>query len=85
MTFMLDTMDVGHNAMLPRYGVHSVLDTPKLVFLDQRRKEGENRQLPYGRQSIYQEGVIEFLRAQGLEEVATDLGAATVGETKDEL
>ena len=37
MTFMVSGMDAGNNAMLPRYGVNSAFDTPKLVFLDQPR------------------------------------------------
>ena len=82
MTFMVSGMDAGNNAMLPRYGVNSAFDTPKLVFLDQRKKEGENRQVVYDKGKVTEEGVVAFVRALGLEEVEE---AASSSDEKDEL
>ena len=43
--FTVEGLDVGKSAMLPRFGVHSVLDTPRLVFLDQSKPADVNRQV----------------------------------------
>jgi len=83
MQFMLADMNPSGNAMFKRYGVNSVLDTPRLVFLDQRLdKTSENRQRVY-KSAITEEGVFEFLRDAGLEE-AED-GQLAHSATKDEL
>merc|ERR1712185_708459 len=44
MQFMTKDMDPGQNAMFKRYGVNSLLDTPRLVFLDMRLDDKTNRQ-----------------------------------------
>ena len=62
-----------------RYGVNSVLDTPRLVFLDQRVTGTANRQRVY-KGEISEEGVIAFLREAGLTALDADTGAG-----KDEL
>ena len=80
MQLMVKGMEVGHNAMLPRYGVHSALDTPKLVFLDQRKDKSENRQVAYPGE-ITEEAVVDFLKGLGM--LLAD-GEATDGG-KDEL
>ena len=49
--------------MLPRFGVNSVLDTPKLVFLDQRIDVNENRQVKYSG-TIDEASVAAFLEHQ---------------------
>ena len=82
MTFMVEGMDVGSNAMLPRYGVNSVLDTPKLVFLDQRKADATNRQVAYKR-DIDEESVVAFLREHGIPDAEPAAGADGAG--KDEL
>ena len=73
MKFMLEGMDVGENAMFKRYGVHSALDTPRLVFLDQRiaidgagAGGAASRQKLYKESAITEEGVVSFLLAEGL-------------------
>lgn len=71
-----------HLSPVARYGVNSVLDTPRLVFLDQRLAKSENRQHVY-KSAITEEGVFEFLRDAGLEE-AED-GQLAHSATKDEL
>ena len=82
MMFMVEDMNTGSNAMLPRYGVNSILDTPRLVFLDQRKPDGVNRQMPYSG-TIDEEGVAGFLREAGLDEL--DVPAHDAAPTKDEL
>jgi len=89
MTFMVDGIEVGNNAMLPRYGVNSVLDTPKLIFLDQRLRADENRQVPF-KQTITYEAVVDFIKGRlGIEEArevhAVAGGEAASAERKDEL
>ena len=58
-------MDVGSNAMFKRYGVESILDTPRLVFLDKRIElKGANP----SRQRLYkgtftEDAIAEFMKA----------------------
>ena len=67
MTFMASSMsmDVGSNAMFKRYGVESILDTPRLVFLDKRIElKGANP----SRQRLYkgtftEDAIAEFIKA----------------------
>jgi len=88
--FMVRGMEVGQNAMYKRYGVNSALDTPRLVFLDQRiALEGDSasRQKVYKAAAITEEGVHNFLLAEGLrprDEAAPLLGGGS-GSGKDEL
>ena len=83
MQFMLSDFVTGQNAMFKRYGVNSVLDTPRLVFLDQRivadGKEAPNRQKVY-KGALTEEAIAEFLRAEGLQSAQ---GAGD--QAKDEL
>ena len=67
-------------ALLPRYGVHSVLDTPRLVTLDQRLEAGEDRQAVY-KGEITEDGVVSWLEAMGIPRAGSGDGA----EEKDEL
>ena len=88
--FMVRGMEVGQNAMYKRYGVNSALDTPRLVFLDQRiALEGDSasRQKVYKAAAITEEGVHNFLLAESLrprDEAAPLLGGGS-GSGKDEL
>ena len=85
MTFMVDGMDLSGNVMAGRYGVTSVLDTPKLVFLDQRL-ESENRQVKYTR-PLDEANLVAFLRERGMRETAGGGGdeGDEGAEGKDEL
>uniref|UniRef100_A0A7S2DBN4 Thioredoxin domain-containing protein n=1 Tax=Haptolina brevifila TaxID=156173 RepID=A0A7S2DBN4_9EUKA len=80
MQFMVSDMDTSSKPLLTRYGVNSVLDTPRLVFLDMRKDTKENRQLVYKAPIITEQGIVDFLQGVGLE--ALD-GMATA--VKDEL
>ena len=80
MTLMMKDMDGGPNAIFKRYGINSILDTPKLVFLDQRIDKNENRQVAYDGDVIDEAGVTAFLRDAGLPEEKPH-----AAETKDEL
>ena len=60
-------LDDAQMGLFKRFGVNSVFDTPKLVFLDQR-ETGDNRQKKYKQTSITEEGVVEFLKNEGLVE-----------------
>jgi thiol-disulfide isomerase/thioredoxin len=93
MQFMVKGMDVGDNAMFPRYGVNSALDTPRLVFLDQRLAKSENRQRVFPGE-ISEEAVYDFLVGLGIPTGGVHSGgdpeggggALTDGEAaKDEL
>ena len=81
MTLMMKDVDGGSNAIFKRYGVNTVFDTPKLVFLDQRIDKSENRQVPYTGEVIDEAGVSTFLREAGLPEAKPHAQAAS----KDEL
>ena len=82
MTFMVEGMDLSGNAMFSRYGIKSVLDTPKLVFLDQRLVDVENRQVKYNL-PIEEDALVGFLSKQGLTQV--EGSDAQEGAGKDEL
>ena len=64
MQFMTRDFNPGENAMFERYGVKSVLDTPRLVFLDQRVQAGEgktvNRQRVFP-STITEQAVVDFI------------------------
>ena len=51
-----------------RYGVHTVHDTPKLVFLDQRTGAGQDPQRVFDRGQITEQAVIDFLAWHGVPE-----------------
>ena len=79
MQLMLHEYEAKSNAMFERYGVKTILDTPKLVFLDQRRDKSDNRQIPY-KGEIRTDSLVRFLA--GLSPPLARLGGA--GD-KDEL
>ena len=81
-----DGHEIAQNAMMKRYGVHTLLDTPRLVFLDQRIAlgDGGSRQKPYSEAQITEEGVVRHLDALGLPRAHRASGGRDAA-TKDEL
>ena len=77
--FIFNAEDPMNDGMMTKYGIHDHKEVPRLVFLDQRIKEG-NRQVPYGG-SIAEEHVSDFLLEMGIP-LADPLPEA---EPKDEL
>eukprot|EP00310_Coccolithus_braarudii_P004771 CAMPEP_0183366550 /NCGR_PEP_ID=MMETSP0164_2-20130417/89092_1 /TAXON_ID=221442 /ORGANISM="Coccolithus pelagicus ssp braarudi, Strain PLY182g" /LENGTH=71 /DNA_ID=CAMNT_0025542309 /DNA_START=18 /DNA_END=233 /DNA_ORIENTATION=+ len=71
-------MDVAKKPMFKRYGVETVLDMPRLVFLDTRLPKDANRQLVYPGE-FTAAAVSEFIKNT----IADDGGGRT--GTKDEL
>ena len=62
--FVFNADDAQSEGMMKKYGINSKEECPRLVFLDQRIKEG-NRQVPYDG-SIAEEHVSDFLLERGL-------------------
>jgi len=80
--FMVEGMDTKGNAIMPRFGVKSVLDTPRLVFVDQTLPTDVDRQVVYPH-AITEQGIIDFLLSEGIPLAS---GASLEGSSgKDEL
>ena len=75
-------LDDAQMGLFKRFGVNSVFDTPKLVFLDQRLVDVENRQVKYNL-PIEEDALVGFLSKQGLTQV--EGSDAQEGAGKDEL
>ena len=85
MQFLVTGEEKKLSPMFERYGVHSILDTPKLVILDQRipldNKDALTRLKPYPESEITLDGVVRHLRSLGLRED----GEGSTQAGKDEL
>ena len=77
----IDPNDPNLMAMIPRFGVKSILDTPRLVFLDQRLqgKANANRHLVFDGGLISEQNVVYYLAKHGIAE------RAILERAKDEL